>query len=463
MVEFKKKKGEICMADKQKMQADIALFHQTYDKALKRPPEKEQKYASLLVRDNFFDIALSRDKDLFFEYKAHADKLEDVQAKKVDNLITIDIAYDLALETHGLSFTETKPINGNTGIIFGKKNAQFTYENMDEIKPIAIGIAISDIENIYQAFGKNSPKDVADLRMYLEYQTAIANSDGVLKNSKIKTAQKKMESLLKSNSNLAEFVKASLIIEAVIGVKNQVAPLYPNLKNVLELDKLAEHLQTDGFNMLRKKIESKSLSILQLECVKLYTENYNIFKNAHSGSKAKFQDLICKGLDVNGKSHIVPISNNIEKLVTINNIANAVHENWKQRITNNGTYKPVWKKVSDPTFIRQTIETKKLPASIRITEYGVEQDIANTPYNELCLDFKVDMFQMATIACEVVNKNTEQNISQIIHNEYLNKYPWAKGTKLDQEFENIIDGYQIGNLVREQMEIEKEEQDSKNK
>ena len=119
-------------------------------------------------------------------------------------------------------------------------------------------------------------------------------------------------------------------------------------------------------------------------------------------------------------------------------VATRFHEIWREgRKTYNGSYEPKWKKIrKDLNFIESAIPSK----TVRISEEGVEVDIANTDFMDLPFDYQEENLLAAEVVVNLLKNKKALTIyeieqfSSVVHDEWLKRNTWAKGGNLDAPY-----------------------------
>ena len=157
------------------------------------------------------------------------------------------------------------------------------------------------------------------------------------------------------------------------------------------------------------------------------------------------------------------MSQTIRKQLVIKIAAYLFHEDWrKTRKRKDGTFEPRWKVVKDKNFI-ETLKEKGFQNSIRVNKNIVEQDIANTTFENLSADWKAENKAAAEVVADLVlseNNLDKHEIGVKIHTAWLKRNLWAKGNpKLDVPFEKLprkeknkdLRQYKIGRKIYKNM------------
>lgn len=87
--------------------------------------------------------------------------------------------------------------------------------------------------------------------------------------------------------------------------------------------------------------------------------------------------------------------------------------------------------------IYSKLDEEKLPENIRKAENGYEIDIANSSYAQLSADWQAENKAAAKVVAEIVESEKELTIDEvgtIIHDKWLERNDWAKGSELDVPF-----------------------------
>lgn len=122
-------------------------------------------------------------------------------------------------------------------------------------------------------------------------------------------------------------------------------------------------------------------------------------------------------------------------------LASQLHEIWrKPRLKEDGTYEPRWKKIrKDIKFIESAVNSDTL----RVTKEGVEVDIANTSFIDLPFDYQEENLLAAEVVVNILKgkkclttKEIEE-LSDIVHEEWLKRNTWAKGGELDVPYKEL--------------------------
>jgi len=101
----------------------------------------------------------------------------------------------------------------------------------------------------------------------------------------------------------------------------------------------------------------------------------------------------------------------------VETLASELHERWREtRRTEDGGYEPRVKATKDPNWT---------------AEYGTDQvDIANTTFEQLPIDWQTENREAARVAIRM-----RKVVGRAIHNAWLDRNEWAKGTELDKPFD----------------------------
>ena len=131
----------------------------------------------------------------------------------------------------------------------------------------------------------------------------------------------------------------------------------------------------------------------------------------------------------------------LDKKEEIIALASRLHEDWrKPRLKDDGTYEPRWKKIKKD---KEFIANSKPCDTIRITPDGVEVDIANTSFIDLPFDYQEENLLAAEVVVNILKdkkcltaKEIEE-LSDIVHEEWLKRNTWAKGGELDIPYKEL--------------------------
>ena len=166
------------------------------------------------------------------------------------------------------------------------------------------------------------------------------------------------------------------------------------------------------------------------------------------------------------------------KAELINSVASELHEDWrKTRLNKDGSYEPRWKAIKDQNFIKR-LNPNQLSSNYRMISNGFEIDIANSTYDQLSPDWQYENLEAAKVASDLVLQKkwddedfTQEQIGDKIHNEWLKRNTYAKGTALDVPFTELpeeekvkdLSQYKLANTIANKMimaEKEKSKQQS---
>ena len=131
----------------------------------------------------------------------------------------------------------------------------------------------------------------------------------------------------------------------------------------------------------------------------------------------------------------------LENKKEIVSLASRFHEDWRApRKKSDGSYEPRWKKIKkDQEFIKLAEESE----TIKITENGVEVDIANMSFIELPFDYQEENLLAAEVVVnllkdkKVLTSDEIEQLASIVHDEWLKRNDWAKGGELDVAYEEL--------------------------
>lgn len=119
----------------------------------------------------------------------------------------------------------------------------------------------------------------------------------------------------------------------------------------------------------------------------------------------------------------------------VETLASEFHERWRQsRVAENGSYEPQIETTKDGQWI---------------THHRTDRvDIANTKFEDLPADWREENRQAAKTALKM-----RKVIGRAIHNAWLERNPWAKGTELDLPFDLLPPEDQARNLEQAELAL----------
>jgi len=316
----------------------------------------------------------------------------------------------------------------------------------------ALNVLISSYE--YYKKSNDSVKE------YLKLQEKLNSNKFADRLTSIIT-KRKMKELEKNNNIVTQFKVLQNNISLIQKAKNDIleSKEYQTLLKATETQDNIEKLRKAERENLKKVLNEKATSVLALAYVKLYQDNFELLRMSSVGAQEKLLKLTTQDAEYYSKAAIEKVGKNVDYWLSVENVASQLHQQWREGRKNpDGTYEPRWKKVKDNAFIETVLATKNLPANIKVVDGEVQLDIANTSFDDLCLDYQIENFEAAQIALEVAKiKYTRAEagkVGKIIHDEWLERNGWAKGSDLDVEFEELIFSEKVKDLI--QYEIAKD-------
>jgi hypothetical protein len=133
----------------------------------------------------------------------------------------------------------------------------------------------------------------------------------------------------------------------------------------------------------------------------------------------------------------------------LNAIAFELHQVWrKTRLREDGTYKPRWKNIMDESF-KISDEMPKYIRKIKDGKYQI--DIANAYYTQLSRDWKNEKINAAKVVVKILEMDeilSDDEIGDIIHNEWIKRNSWAKYGKLGVPYSQLPKNEQNKDLAQ---------------
>jgi hypothetical protein len=135
----------------------------------------------------------------------------------------------------------------------------------------------------------------------------------------------------------------------------------------------------------------------------------------------------------------------------VTDLASAYHEDWrKTRQNKDGTFEPRLKTTKDESWINT---------------HGTDQiDIANTPYTDLPPDWQaenksaaetvVSLLESVNGGIDLNDAATRTSVGDKIHNAWLDRNAWAKGSELDVAFDQLPPDEQNKDLRQVEIAVE---------
>lgn len=203
---------------------------------------------------------------------------------------------------------------------------------------------------------------------------------------------------------------------------------------------------------LKNALNSKSTSVLALKYLSIYNNNYEYLRMMPDGAKKSLAKLLTTNTEYYARHDIQTVARDINKWLKIDKIASKLHEGWREtKKKEDGSYQSSWKVVKDDTLAKKVTEMESLPDNFRIVDGQLQQDIANTHFGDLCLNYQIENFEAAQVAYEISKSNYARAdagiVGKKIHDEWLKRNPYAKGGELDVEFIDLLYTDKLRDLI----------------
>lgn len=218
--------------------------------------------------------------------------------------------------------------------------------------------------------------------------------------------------------------------EAKVAGSDTIAKLNEQMKEVIEKSN-GLSLKNEGTTLLKAKLnelnnEHKTQLNIQLA---------NLLKN----NKAKLNESpeLRKHLNTAlNSAKMYSSEKEFEEQIATALSASDLHESWRDGRYNQETqsYEPRWKTISKNTPVSDQ-------AVVKVNKNGErELDIANTPFEHLTKEWQMENYKAAQVAVKLAmseNGYSLEEAGSIIHDEWLKRNEWAKGSSLDVSFESL--------------------------
>lgn len=433
---------------------DVDQVYETYTQHLNRG---NSHFLVAGEYSNIFQIAIDSSEELKQQWQKYSEEREKNITDRVNAMQEAREMVNKVLEKNGISFSQdSNNFYRDTFSYLTIGETVFTSTQFVDVDIVSVVKYLDLLINYYNHYGTTDEREKNNLLKYNQLLKELNSDKKIFAGARNKATQKKIDELLEGDSALRQFSKISKVIERLTLAREGIKENQELLDKAIQLHNKGDNT---GLEDVPNALKKRARTVLSIACVKLYNDNFDALRMSSVGAKKKLQELLTEKLDPEAKNKLNDIIQDMDKLISINKIASKFHENWREsRLKEDGTYEPRWKVVCDPVFIKKVRGNKNLPSTIRITDKGVEQDIANTMFDDLCLDYKIENFDAAQVAYEVSKENYTKAeagiVGKKIHDAWLERNPWAKGSDLDVEFEKLAYSEQVKDLIH--YEISKE-------
>lgn len=274
---------------------------------------------------------------------------------------------------------KTLTINGITYSIW-ESNIDFDY--IETVK------MISGLLANYEEYSK--------LPKVIEYENLLTkmNGKGIFSGITRAVAELKMNDLKKD-----PYVKAYLDIKNNLDVLTRLDRVFKS--NEFRL--LAKNASTAQEQLIKseqyvQKIDSKhkarAYDALSLAFIRLYLQNQDHLRAKGSKPLQTLLNDVQQGVDMSTKNMLNKIVNDFGLLLPAYEQAVLNHENFRKcRIKEDGIVEADWRPIQDATYVIKLQQMETLPENIRLNNGIYEQDVANSSFDELSLDFQLVAFR----------------------------------------------------------------------
>lgn len=461
MIIYNHKKGDIVdntkivskRQQKEQLMDDVQAFKADYLDAIAHTSLENDRFANLGVFGNYYQLAIDASPELKAAWVDYLRRLQE-QLDTIANLSEAELdkkATARVLKKHNIdisSRTTSRDTYGLTVQVNGESIFWDGFRDYGEART-KNGV-IEELENILKIADQADSKVV---KQYLSLKKSLSKDKGFLAGSRNERVKNKIEKLIKDNSDLQNYIRIAPHIDVL---KTAIAELSDlellNDQRDFELSKINKSFNAERLD-IKKAMNSKSATVLALAYLRVYNRNYEYLKMAPNGAKERLFMLLTDGVEYYAKSAANGIHRNLDKWIAVGEIASKLHESWREtRKNEDGSYEPRWKKVSDRVFESRVKAMEELPETIRIVNGAVEQDIANTTFEDLCLNYQIENFEAAQLAFKLAKENYTDyeigTVGDIIHKEWLKRNAWAKGGELDIPFEELPENEQEKDILQ---------------
>lgn len=238
-------------------------------------------------------------------------------------------------------------------------------------------------------------------------------------------SEEKQQKFLKKHNDVKEFIEYENAIEKAKLYFDELKQI--NTKYNLDFIKLEEKYPLQIENILNKSKEIytiKANTILANTITKNYTYFKQNFRNYGEYIKVAKEIGLIDGF-LKGKKSVLEVVCNVQ-------LARLFHEIWCNSRVNKftKTITPSWKELN---------EEPSSKAVIREINGKKEIDIANTPFDELPIKWKLENYLAAKVAIDLVleGNHNEHSAGVEIHNKWLERNPQAQNSKLSVPFDDL--------------------------
>lgn len=428
---------------KEQLKKDVEFFRSEYLEKIKHG--ENDKFDSLYVFGNFYQLAIEANPELAKKFAEYDEKFDKTMSQEQALSLEQDTRSKQIINSYGLSVTTAGLDRDSTNVYLHDEQGLVARCRSDYFNDHGFSADLTMIDHVLKQIGYLSQKTKKKL-------------DALKKLPLTKQMKSSIVKKLNSDENLYFRVKDH--IEDIMAIKQQLTDLAKEIEPKSKEVKSQVQQLKQTREELKSILDKKSTTILALAYLGMYSRNYEYLRMSKLGAKKQLQELVTEGQEYYANASLNSIADKIDKWITTGKIASALHESWREgRKQADGSYAPRWKKVTDPTFIKKVESMKELPSNIRIVDGKVEQDIANTSFLELCLDYQIENMEAAELVAEVVSQkeytaDEAGKVGDMIHEKWLERNPWAKGSDLDVDFIDLIKSEKVKDLV--QYEIAKE-------
>lgn len=440
--------------EKEQLKKDIETFAKTYVAKISHTDIQNDKFSALGVMGNFYSLALENYPDMVTTYNDFVQIIKTTNKEKEEAYKEASNDCYAIFKQNGINYSGKYV---SVGDYLYSMPRLYWDANFVDAAQAATRCLIMEMERFLK---EDSVKE------YLMLKEELQN--GQVKFLRKGAVKKRIQELETSDLFVPRYNKLLTNMGAVKRADSQLktSKALHRYKDALKREDKLKNPNWGTLEDFRKKLNEKASNILGMAYAKLYTDHFEVLKMSSKGAKQKLLELATQDAEYYSKYSIEGVAKNLDKYVAANSIASKLHEQWRDgRKQEDGTYAPRWKVVKDQTFITSAKEMETLPNNIRIVNGAVEQDIANTEFNDLCLDYKIENFEAALVAFELARYKYPREkagvVGKIIHDKWLERNSWAKGSDLDVEFENLITSEQVKDLI--QYEVARERNEKKEK
>ena len=441
---------------KENLNRDLKIFREEVIKRIAETDLKHDEFRSLYTSGNLYNLAIDTTPHLKEKWEKFKQKHPEKRSEISHLIDSVTELIELTLQENDISMESSQVGRDDyllDVLVGGEKIYSERHYNPIITRPEDFSACLDRIKNKMKELTQYS-----NVEEYAKLQAELAGVKGPFAGIRKKVIEKKMEKLAKYRV-VDDYIKIKTHFDKIQKAIDELRKNQEIKETLKIIHELNEDL-TNESNTLSDELSKKANIVLAMKYLNLYNANFDTLKMSPVGAQKQLEDLVTENTEYYSKRLLLRVSKDLDKWIKVGEIASALHEDWREdRKNKEGIYEPRWKKVSDASFIKKVKAMEELPENIRIVDGVVEQDIANTTFNDLCIDYQLENFEAAAFVYQLATtkhytKAETGIIGKMIHNEWLRRNPWAKGSNLDVEFKDLPPEEQVKDLIQYDIALE---------